>query len=114
MRLLRVESMSDAPFIRDEITIGITTQRYYNRFSGDGPVYLLARSIKMEKNITFHVWNRPLVIICDSFNGSGGWIDASGEPFSAAEFDRSGPQPGASGANGVYPWPDTDSNGIPV
>jgi hypothetical protein len=106
--------MVDRPFIRDALLIDIRVQRFYNSHSGPGPVFLLAHSVSIESGFIFRVWSKPLVIICDHFDGNGGWISASGEPFAAAEFERSPPIPGARGEDGIYPWPDKDAQGRPV
>ncbi|MFJ6835497.1 hypothetical protein [Streptomyces sp. NPDC091209] len=93
----------DYPYIRDLVTIDAGLQEFCNR-PGDGPVFLLGRKVEHASGFDLRVTERPLIIVADTYDGTNGMIDARG---------ADGVGGGASGANGVYPWPDsvTDASG---
>jgi hypothetical protein len=93
------------PYIRDILTIDDRVQRFYNDFAGDGAVFLLGRVVRHAPGCDLRVGSRPLIIVADVYDGTGGMIDARGADATAV---------GARGADGVYPWPDAivDSAGV--
>ncbi len=93
------------PYIRDTLTIDGRVQDFYDRFAGDGPVFLLGRVMQHAPGFVLRVRSRPLIIVADVYDGAGGTIDARGDDATAV---------GGRGADGVYPWPDVqvDSAGV--
>ncbi|CAN5567671.1 hypothetical protein BH10ACT5_BH10ACT5_05660 [soil metagenome] len=79
-----------SPLIRDAIVIDGEVERICRTYAGDGPVFLLAREVKLAKDL--RVTERPIVIVADVFDGAGFSIDASGAPAPAG---------GAHGQNGI-------------
>lgn len=79
-----------SPLIRDIIEINGTVEDICKTYAGDGPVFLLAREVRLTQNL--RITKRPVVIVADLFDGGGHWIDASGEPATVS---------GANGADGV-------------
>lgn len=79
-----------SPLIRDIIEINGTVEDICETYAGDGPVFLLAREVRLTQNL--RITKRPVVIVADLFDGGGHWIDASGEPATVS---------GANGADGV-------------
>ena len=77
------------PIIRDTLVIDGDLQWFYDRFDGDGPLFLLARIVKFDpaQNFTLKLWNHDLVIVADYFDGTGGTIDGSGA-FKSAPAQR--------------------------
>src|SRR3978361_798844 len=76
------------PYIRDALGINADVQTFCRDFVGDGPVFLLGRHVSHTVPLT--PGTRPIVIVADVYDGSGGMIDASG----------SGGAGGAQGADG--------------
>lgn len=87
----------DYPYIRDRVTINSDLQTFCNR-PGDGPVFILGRTVEHAPGFDLRLTGRPLIIVADVYDGTNGMINARG---------ADGVGGGAAGANGVHPWPDT-------
>lgn len=79
-----------SPLIRDVIEVDGEVERICRTYAGNGPVYLLAREVKLRQNL--RITACPLVIVADVFDGGGFWIDAAGQSAAAG---------GRHGQNGV-------------
>lgn len=79
-----------SPLIRDSIEIDGEVQRICDTYAGGGPVFLLAREVRLTQNL--RVTAHPVVIVADLFDGGGFWIDAAGVSATVA---------GANGADGA-------------
>ncbi|MFD7325313.1 hypothetical protein ACFV9D_30160 [Streptomyces sp. NPDC059875] len=89
----------DYPYIRDVVKINQRLLAFCNR-PGDSPVFLLGRRVEHEPGVDLRITTgRPLIIVADVYDGTNGKIDARG---------LDGVGGGARGADGVYPWPDSE------
>ncbi|MGB7963498.1 MAG: hypothetical protein WCF12_11155, partial [Propionicimonas sp.] len=84
----------DYPYVRDELIVNNTVQAFYDSYAGPGAVVLLARIVRLERDLTVTNW--PLVIVADVFEGNGHVIDAGGVDSSVAA------QAGTAGAWAGY------------
>lgn len=80
----------NSPLIRDVIEIDDEVERICRTYAGNGPVFLLAREVRLTKDL--RITARPVVIVADVFDGAGFTIDAAGESAVAG---------GAHGTHGV-------------
>lgn len=79
-----------SPLIRDLIVVDAEVERICTTYRGTGPVFLLAREVRLAQNL--RITTCPLVIVADVFDGAGFTIDASGD---------AAPSAGRNGDNGV-------------
>ena len=67
------------PYIRDMLTIDSRMREVDKAFAGDGPVFLLGRIVQHDVGVDLRVGSRPLIIVADEYNGTGGIINARGD-----------------------------------
>ncbi|AZS37562.1 hypothetical protein CVS47_02200 [Microbacterium lemovicicum] len=82
-----------SPLIRDLIVVDAEVERICTTYRGTGPVFLLAREVRLAQNL--RITTCPLVIVADVFDGAGFTIDASGvaAPSSGRNGDDGVPLP---------------------
>lgn len=88
----------DYPYIRDELVINADVQAFCHDFVGDGPVFLIGRRVSHE--VTLTPGSRPIIIVADVYDGSGGMIDASGSFGAGGAQGSDGHGVGVSGDPG--------------
>lgn len=79
-----------SPLIRDVIVVDDEVERICRTYAGNGPIFLLAREVRLAKDL--RITAHPVVIVADLFDGAGHTINASGDPATAS---------GHHGQNGV-------------
>lgn len=79
-----------SPLIRDLLIIDEEVEKICRTYAGDGPVFLLAREVRLAKDL--RVTERPIAIVADVFDAGIFSIDASGAPAAAS---------GRNGQNGI-------------
>jgi hypothetical protein len=85
------------PYIRDELVIDETVQAFCSPDMGSGPVFLVGRVVRHAQTLRIA---RPVVIVADVYDGTGGGIDASGVSGAGGASGADGQGPGAGGNPG--------------